>query len=110
VKLSTYVIGVPAAVIAAVVAVANRQSVQFSLDPFSQERPALAFHLPLFAALFAALLIGVLLGGFASLLGRARRRRPPQAPPDGTEKPPAIARFAARLLPWNRGKPKSGSR
>jgi uncharacterized integral membrane protein len=107
VKLSTYVIGVPAVVLAAVVAVANRQTVQLSLDPFSQTSPALAFHLPLFAALFAALLAGVLLGGFASTLSRMKRRRPPKVPP--AEKPktlPALS-SAAKLLPWNRAKPKS---
>ena len=35
-------LGVPAVVVAVVVAVANRQSVIFSLDPFSQISPAFA--------------------------------------------------------------------
>ena len=67
---STYVIGVPAAVVAVVVAVANRQSVIFSLDPFAQTSPALALRLPLFVLVFVVLGLGVVLGGLASLLSR----------------------------------------
>lgn len=107
-KLSTYVIGVPAAVIAAVVAVANRQAVTFSLDPFSQTDPAIALQVPLFLLLFAALIVGVLLGGFASLFGRLFRRSPKA--PDAKENPAPTGTAVAKLLPWNRGKPKSGSK
>jgi predicted phage tail protein len=78
VRLSNYVLGVPAAVAAVVVAVANRQSVIFSLDPFSQASPALALRLPLFVLLFVTLGLGVLLGGLASLLSRK-----PPSPEDG---------------------------
>jgi predicted phage tail protein len=75
VRLSTYVLGVPAVMAAVVVAVANRQSVIFSLDPFSQVSPALAVRLPLFVLVFLVLGLGVLLGGIASLLSR----KPPAA-------------------------------
>lgn len=78
-RLSTYVLGVPAVLVAVVVAVANRQSVIFSLDPFSQASPALAVHLPLFVLIFVVLGLGVLLGGLASLLSRK-----PPSPDDGT--------------------------
>ena len=104
-KLSTYVIGVPAALAAAAIAVANRQAVTFSLDPFSQTAPAIAVQVPLFLLLFVALLSGVLLGGFASAVGRAFRRRPKAA-----KDKPAATRSVARLLPWNRGKTKSGGK
>jgi hypothetical protein len=62
--------GVPAAVVAAVVAVANRQGVDFSLDPFSQISPALAVRMPLFVLLFLTFGVGVLLGGMATWLSR----------------------------------------
>jgi hypothetical protein len=78
VRLSTYAIGVPAVVVAVVVAVANRRTVVFSLDPFSQTSPALALRLPLFLLVFVILGLGVLLGGLASLLSRK-----PPAPDDG---------------------------
>ena len=77
-RLSTYVIGIPAVAVAVVVAVANRQSVIFSLDPFSRISPALALRLPLFVLVFVVLGIGVLLGGLASLLSRK-----PPSPDDG---------------------------
>jgi len=108
VKLSTYVIGVPAAVIAAVVAVANRQDVTFSLDPFSQTTPAIAVQVPLFLLLFAALILGVLLGGFASFIGRTFRRVP--KPPVEKESSASPGSSVTKLLPWNRGKSKSGGK
>jgi hypothetical protein len=70
VRPSTYALGIPAVVIAVVVALANRQSVIFSLDPFSQTSPALAVRLPLYVLVFLILGLGVLLGGLASLLSR----------------------------------------
>jgi hypothetical protein len=78
VKLSTYLIGVPAVVVAAVVAVANRQHVIFSLDPFSQAAPVFAIRVPLFVLLFLALVLGILLGGMASMVAR---KPPPDDPP-----------------------------
>jgi hypothetical protein len=79
VRLSTYAIGIPAVTVAVVVAVGNRQSVIFSLDPFSQAASALAVRLPLFVLVFAVFGLGILLGGLASLLSRN-----PPAPDDGT--------------------------
>jgi len=73
VKLSTYAIGIPAALVAAVVAVANRQSVLVSLDPFSQTAPALALQMPLFILLFLAVGAGILLGWMASAITRRRK-------------------------------------
>jgi len=73
VKLSTYAIGIPAALVAAVVAVANRQGVLFSLDPFSQTAPALAFQVPLFLLLFLAVGVGILFGWMASAITRLRK-------------------------------------
>lgn len=57
---------VPLAVILIVFAVANRQGVLVSLDPFSPGDPALGLTLPLFVIVFGVLLIGVLVGGIAA--------------------------------------------
>jgi uncharacterized integral membrane protein len=67
-------------VLLAALAVANRRPVIFSLDPFSDTHPALAFQSPLALLLFLALLLGVILGGLAAGLARIRSRRkiPPQ--------------------------------
>jgi uncharacterized integral membrane protein len=72
-RLSTYAIGIPAVVIAAAVAVANRQDVFFSLDPFSHDTPAIAFQLPLFVVIFLAIGVGILLGWLAGAVTRRRR-------------------------------------
>ena len=84
-KLSTYVIAVPAVVIAAALAVANRRDVVFSLDPFSQSHPSIAVEMPLFVLLFLVLVLGILLGGAASALSRLWRNR--RRLPTKTSKP-----------------------
>ncbi|MDE2465271.1 MAG: DUF1049 domain-containing protein [Alphaproteobacteria bacterium] len=98
-KASTYLIGIPVATLAAVIAIANRQSVIFSLDPFSLSHPDgnLSTRLPLFVLLLAALLLGLIIGWATALLSVRRRRRRqeqknstaalPPAPPGA--KPPA---------------------
>ena len=84
-KLSTYVFGAPAVVIAGALAIANRQDVVFSLDPFSADHPALAFRLPLYLLLFVILGLGILLGGMAHALTRRRNGRVKSAlPPSRT--------------------------
>ena len=90
-KLSTYVFGVPAVVIAGALAIANRQSVVFSFDPFSSDHPALAFSLPLYLLLFVAVALGIVLGGAAQAFsrlrgGRTKKPLPPARP--GPRSPP----------------------
>jgi len=62
VKISTLLVVVPVVVFAAVVAVANRAPVTFSLDPISDES-ALALSLPLYLLVFLTFFLGVVLGG-----------------------------------------------
>lgn len=103
-KLSTYVLGVPAVAVAAVVAVANRQNVHFSLDPTSQTAPAIAFDVPLFVLLFVVLVIGVILGGVANSLSRIGKAKP--AKPVSRARPRALKQF----LPWSKGGSKTARR
>ncbi len=63
-RLTTWIVGIPVALAAIWIALANRQAVELSLDPFSQTAPALAVQMPLYLLLFLAILAGVLLGGF----------------------------------------------
>jgi uncharacterized integral membrane protein len=60
-------------------AVANRQIVTVSLDPFDQANPALEISQPLYLVIFVLLIGGVVLGGWAAWLRqaewRARARR-----------------------------------
>jgi uncharacterized integral membrane protein len=75
VRLSSVIILAIVAIIAAMIAVANRQIVTFSLDPLSTNYPSVAFTLPLWLLVFLAMLFGVLLGGASVALNRSTRRR-----------------------------------
>ncbi len=73
-KIVTALILVPLAIIIIAFAVANRQVVTVSLDPFSASEPAAAVTLPLFALIILLLILGVLIGGFAAWLRQGRWR------------------------------------
>jgi uncharacterized integral membrane protein len=77
-KLISVVVVLPLLVILVAFAVANRQPVTLSFDPFSASAPAYALTLPLFVIVFALLIIGVLLGGVAMWLGGRHKRRAPR--------------------------------
>jgi uncharacterized integral membrane protein len=77
-RMLTWLIYVPVVFVAIVIllfAVANRQWVTLSLDPFNQAAPALTFSAPLFLLLFGVLILGVVLGGSASWIKQGRHRR-----------------------------------
>jgi uncharacterized integral membrane protein len=74
-KIIAAVILVPLAVVIIAFAVANRQIVTVSLDPFSSEHPAASLTLPLFALIIVLLVIGVLIGGIAAWLRQTKWRR-----------------------------------
>lgn len=74
-KIVAALILVPLAVVIIAFAVANRQIVTVSFDPFSAERPAASLTLPLFALIIVLLVIGVLVGGTAAWLRQAKWRR-----------------------------------
>ena len=74
-KTIAAIILVPLAVIIVAFAVANRQIVTVSLDPFSAEHPAASLTLPLFALVIVLLVLGVLIGGIAAWLRQSKWRR-----------------------------------
>ena len=74
-KIIAAIILVPLAVVIIAFAVANRQIVTVSLDPFSAEHPAASLTLPLFALVIVLLVLGVLLGGIAAWLRQSKWRR-----------------------------------
>lgn len=73
-KLTTALILVPLATILVAFAVANRQTVVVSFDPFDTVNPAYAASLPLFVLIFVLVIFGVILGGAAAWLGQMRWR------------------------------------
>ncbi len=74
-KIVMAIIVVPLAVVIIAFAVANRQTVTVSFDPFSTVSPAYATTLPLFVVVFAVLILGVLIGGIAAWIRQSKWRR-----------------------------------
>jgi uncharacterized integral membrane protein len=74
-KIVTAIVVVPLAAIIIAFAVANRQLVTVSFDPFSSVSPAYATTLPLFAIVFVVLILGVLVGGIAAWIRQSKWRR-----------------------------------
>lgn len=71
-KIVTAIILVPLAAIIIAFAVANRQTVTVSFDPFDAAQPAYAASLPLFVLILILVIFGVLLGGIATWMRQAR--------------------------------------
>jgi uncharacterized integral membrane protein len=69
------IVVVPVAIVLIALAVANREMVSFTLNPFVPGDPALTFTAPLFAFLFGALAVGVVIGGCATWLRQGRYRK-----------------------------------
>ncbi|MGP2493817.1 DUF1049 domain-containing protein [Mesorhizobium sp. PUT5] len=69
------VVFVPLAVILIALAVANREAVPFTLDPFNPGNPALTATLPLFVLLFASLLLGMIVGSAVTWVKQGRYRK-----------------------------------
>jgi uncharacterized integral membrane protein len=74
-KVVAAVILIPLAVVIIAFAVANRQIVTVSLDPFSSEHPATSLNVPLFVLVIGLLIAGVVIGGTASWLRHGHLRR-----------------------------------
>jgi uncharacterized membrane protein YciS (DUF1049 family) len=67
---------VPLAIVGVAFAVANRQIVAISFDPFAMHpSEQIAVKAPLFVVLIITLAVGVLVGGFFTWLGQGKHRR-----------------------------------
>jgi uncharacterized integral membrane protein len=74
-KIVTALILVPIAIVVVTFAVANRQTVVVSFDPFDRAHPAFALALPMFALLLAVAIAGVVIGGVAAWIRQSKWRR-----------------------------------
>jgi uncharacterized integral membrane protein len=74
-KLVIWLVLVPLGIVILMFAVANRQLVTVSFDPFNAVQPAASLTLPLFVLIFTLVLLGVLIGGCAAWMRQARYRR-----------------------------------
>ena len=78
-KIVRALVLIPLAIILVSLAVANRQVVTVSFDPFDRVDPAFSLALPLYVLILALVIAGVILGGVAAWMrqgkwrGRARQ-------------------------------------
>jgi len=74
-KIVTVLILVALGVVLVAFALANRQSVTVSFDPFDQVDPAFALTVPLYALAMALVIAGVVVGGIASWATQGKWRQ-----------------------------------
>jgi len=74
-RLLLIVVFVPLAIVLIALAVANRQPVAFTLDPFNPGNPALTLTLPLFIYFFLVLAVGVIIGSAVTWFRQGRYRK-----------------------------------
>jgi uncharacterized membrane protein YidH (DUF202 family) len=74
-KIVSALVLVPLAIVLIAFAVANRQIIIVSLDPFDQTNPALSIRLPLFALILIVIIAAVIVGGIAAWLRQSKWRR-----------------------------------
>ena len=74
-RLFQFIIFAPVAVILIALSVANRQSINLSLDPFSKTQPWLEVSVPVFWLIFGSLAVGMIIGGMVSWVKQGKFRK-----------------------------------
>lgn len=78
-KIVTAFVIIPIAIVIVMFAVANREIITVTFDPFDSNNPAFAMTMPLFMLVFVLVGLGILVGGVAAWLKqhkwRVRARR-----------------------------------
>ncbi|MGH6855997.1 MAG: LapA family protein [Aestuariivirga sp.] len=74
-RLFNWIVGFPAAVAVVAFAVANREWVVVSFDPFSRDAPFAAIHAPLWVACFGGIFVGLIAGWIAAWFAHGKWRR-----------------------------------
>jgi hypothetical protein len=73
-KIVRALVLIPLAIIIVALAVANRQAVVVSLDPFDRTDPAFSIALPLYVLILLLIIVGVVVGGIAAWLRQGKWR------------------------------------
>lgn len=74
-RIVNWLVLAPIAIVAVVLAVANRTPVTLSFDPFSRDLSSAALTMPLFVLVLASVALGVLIGGTVSWWKQGVHRR-----------------------------------
>jgi uncharacterized integral membrane protein len=70
-----WIVGVPLAIIVAAFAVANKQWVVVSFDPFSRDGPLASINMPLWVLFFCGIFAGLVAGWIAAWFAHGKWRR-----------------------------------
>jgi uncharacterized integral membrane protein len=106
-RIVNWLILAPVAVLAVILAVANRTPVSVSLDPFARAASTFSFQVPLFAVVFLSMILGVVIGGIAVWWRQGRyRKRARQAEADAAAARAEAERLRAEL--GRNGAPETG--
>jgi len=73
-RFVTLVVLIPLGLVIVMFAVANREIITISFDPFDSVHPAFALKAPLFILIFILVALGVLIGGIAAWLRQHKWR------------------------------------
>lgn len=74
-KIVRFIVFVPLAIVIVLFALANRQVVTVSLDPFGGDPPSFSLTAPLFIVLLLCALAGIIIGGVAAWIRQSKWRR-----------------------------------
>ncbi len=74
-RILSLLLGLPILVVLLLVALANRHTVMFSLDPVTPEQPWLGIEVPLWVVLYAGILLGLMAGGVATWMRQSKWRK-----------------------------------
>jgi uncharacterized integral membrane protein len=74
-RVLNWIVGVPIAAIVVAFAVANREWIEVSFDPFSRQAPFAAIAMPLWALLFCGLFLGAIAGWIACWFAQKKWRK-----------------------------------
>jgi NhaP-type Na+/H+ or K+/H+ antiporter len=74
-RILNWAIGLPIAIVVVAFAVANRQWISVSFDPFSRDAPFAAIDMPLWTLFFCGIFFGLIAGWIAAWLAQGKWRR-----------------------------------
>ena len=74
-RILRWTIGLPIAIIVVSFAIANRQWITVSFDPFSKDAPFAAIDMPLWALFFCGVFFGLIAGWIACWFAQSKWRR-----------------------------------
>jgi uncharacterized membrane protein YciS (DUF1049 family) len=74
-RILRWIVGLPIALVVVSFAVANRNWITVSFDPFSREAPFAAIDVPLWALFFCGVFFGLIAGWIACWIAQGKWRR-----------------------------------